>query len=94
MNSENIQNILKEKERLKTELDRALSDVDQLKSLLAQNTIKTLQTQIDDEGKEEENEINYYQGDDLCNKTFDIGYSQHRAKKKKQVPVLDFSNLK
>ena len=60
MNSENIQNILKEKERLKTELDRALSDVDQLKSLLAQNTIKTLQTQIDDEGKEEENEINYY----------------------------------
>jgi len=35
MNNENIQNILKEKERLKTELDKALSDVDQLKSLLA-----------------------------------------------------------
>lgn len=35
MNSENIQNILKEKNKLKGELDRALSDIDQLKTLLA-----------------------------------------------------------
>ena len=77
MNSENIQNILKEKEKLKGELDRALSEVDQLKTLLAQNTIKTLHTQMDDEGEAETDLYNNdsgYKGGGACNKTFDQVY--------------------
>jgi hypothetical protein len=37
-------NLIKEKEKLQHDLERALTDIDQLKTLLAQNTIATLHT--------------------------------------------------
>ena len=46
---ESIDGIIQEKERLRQELEKALGDIDQLKSLLAQNTIKSLQTQEDED---------------------------------------------
>lgn len=69
MNSENIQNILKEKNKLKGELDRALSDIDQLKTLLAQNTNKTVHTNMDEEEDDPYNGVK--RGGINVNKTFD-----------------------
>lgn len=44
MNAQNLVTLLQEKDTLKKELDRALTEVDQLKTLVAQTTIKTLHT--------------------------------------------------
>lgn len=44
MNAQNLVSLLQEKESLKKELEKALGEVDQLKTLVAQTTIKTLHT--------------------------------------------------
>lgn len=43
-----VSNLIKEKEKLQSDLERALTDIDQLKVLLAQNTLITMHTQEDD----------------------------------------------
>ena len=108
MNAQNLSTLLLEKETLKKELDKALTEVDQLKTLVAQTTIKTLYTQMDDEGAQE-NSIDIiaaYQSSQSVNKTYD-GMDQQKKtiisksfnlanpkSKKTAVPQLDFSILK
>ncbi|CDW87536.1 UNKNOWN [Stylonychia lemnae] len=59
MNVQQIHSIIKEKERLQVELDKALVDLDQLKTLLAKSTIQTLNTQIYDENGDQSLEVEY-----------------------------------
>lgn len=108
-NPQTISNIIQEKEKLQSELEKALNDIDHLKTLLAQNTIKSLYTQEDDDD-EDRNQIDFQtvpdkQNSSLCKNDRDSDFENKKLsksfnlgrpklKQKSKVPGLDFSNLK
>eukprot|EP00347_Sterkiella_histriomuscorum_P010894 403374515 len=81
-NSMNMNNAFVEKEKLQSQLDKALDDIEQLKTLLAQSTIKTLNTQMNDDC---DASMEVYGAGSFVNKTFDLESSnpQHHGQEGK-----------
>eukprot|EP00347_Sterkiella_histriomuscorum_P000522 403375527 len=81
-NSMNVNNAFVEKEKLQSQLDKALDDIEQLKTLLAQSIIKTLNTQMNDDC---DASMKVYGAGPFVNKTFDLESSnpQHHGQEGK-----------